>query len=389
MASNTFHNVHISGISFIVPDNFKHSVDDFPQFFDNNPKKMARAKKIMGYGDTYVSIEGLTVVDMAEVAANDLFDNLKISRDSIDALVFVSQSPDYPVPASACVLHDRLGLSESCATYDINQGCTGWVYGLWNASSLIESRACKRVLLISGDLALDMDSLTGGNSRVSNKMSSLIFSSGACATILEYSKVDNPMYFSIGSRGSGYEAIIAITGGARLMYDEDVLHTQIKDKQGESWSLMNGFMDGLRVFDFSMEVPPKNVKELLEYSGYSINDVDFFAFHQANKQIVENIAGIIGLPDGKYSSETFTKYGNMSGVSSASNLMDVCGEKFNHSKMKVAVVSFGIGLSWASVLMDLGNIYCSGIKFHTFENIKSRKEIIQYWIDKISNYSGS
>lgn len=79
----------------------------------------------------------------------------------------------------------------------------------------------------------------------------------------------------------------------------------------------------------------------------------------------------------------------MASVSSISNLLDVYGEKLNHSKMKVAVVSFGIGLSWASVLMDLGNIYCSGIKFHTFKNIKSRQEIIQYWIDKISNYSGS
>lgn len=388
MALNCYKNVKILGLSFIVPDNLKHSVDDFPQFFDNNPKKMARAKKIMGYGDTYVSVEGLTVVDMAEVAANDLFDNLKISRDSIDALVFVSQSPDYPVPASACVLHDRLGLAESCAMYDINQGCTGWVYGLWNASSLIESKACKRVLLLSGDMALDPSTLTGGSAKVENKLSSLIFSSAACATLLEYSEVENPMYFSIGSRGSGYEAIINISGGARLLFDEDLLNIEIKDKKGDSWNL-GAFMDGLSVFNFSMEVPPKNVKELLEYSGCNIDDVDFFAIHQANKQIVENVAGIIELPENKYSSETFTKYGNMAGVSSVSNLIDVCGEKLNHSKMKVAVVSFGIGLSWASVLMDLGNIYCSGIKLHTFKNIKSRKEIIQYWTDKISNYSGS
>lgn len=388
VAFNCYKNVKVSGISFIVPDNVKYSVDDFASFFDNNPKKISRAKKIMGYGTTYPAPEGVTAVDMLEVAANDLIANMNIDKDTIDGLVFVSQAPDYITPPSSNILHSRLGLSEECALFDLKQGCTGFVYGLWASSSLVESKACKRLLLLCSDFIINFDG-DGYSQSVDNKVSSLIFSSGACAVLLEYSENSSPMYFNIGSRGSGYEQIILPAGGARLLIDKDILDTEIRDKDNNPWNLTSGFMDGLGVFNFTMEVVPGHIKKLMEYAGTGIDDIDFFAIHQANKQIVENIAGLVGLPDEKYSSETFTKYGNMSGVSSASNLIDACGEKLNHSTMKVAVVSFGIGLSWASVIMDLGNIYCSGIKFHTFKNIKSRKEIIEYWVNKFKNYSGS
>ena len=389
MSFNVYNNVKIMGLSFIVPDNIKYCVDDYPQFFDNNPKKLARAKKIMGYGTTYHVPEGVTPVDLLEIAANDVINSLDIDINTIDGLVFVSQAPDYITPPSSNILHSRLGLSEECALFDLKQGCTGFVYGLWTASSLVESKACKRVLLLCSDVSIDVDSLQ--DKVVESKSASLIFSSGACALLLEYNSNNNvsPMYFHLGSRGSGYEQIITPSGGSRLYIDKDIFDIRVEDKDGNPWSLTSGFMDGLGVFNFSIEVVPGHIKKLLKYSGHSISDIDFFAIHQANKQIVDNVAMLAGIPDDKYSTETFSKYGNMSGVSSANNLVDVLGQELNDKTFKVAVVSFGIGLSWASVVMDIGNIYCSGIKFHTFKNIPTRQDTINYWINKFKNYSGS
>lgn len=388
MAFNCYKNVKISGLSFIIPDNIKYSVDDFASFFDNNPKKIARAKKIMGYGTTYPAPECITAVDMLEVAANDLLAQINIDKQTIDGLIFVSQSPDYITPPSSNILHGRLGLSEECSLFDLKQGCTGFIYGLWTASSLVESKACKRILLLCSDFITDFSN-DGYSQGVDNKMSSLIFSSGACAALIEYAENTTPMYFHIGSRGSGYEQIILPAGGARLLIDKDILDTKIHDKDNNIWSLTSSFMDGLGVFNFTMEVVPPHIHKLMKYAKVTVDDIDFFAIHQANKQIVKNVAELSSIPENKYSTETFTKYGNMSGVSSICNLIDSIGEQLNDSINKVAIISFGIGLSWASVILDIGNIYCSGIKLHTFKKIQTRKDTIKYWIDKFKNYSGS
>lgn len=385
MSANCFKYVKISGISFIMPNNIKHSVDEYLEYFDNDIKKLTRAKKIIGYGNTYSSPNGITTVDLCETAANDLIQNLNINKNTIDAVIFISQSPDYIAPSSASVLHGRLDLPETCSAFDMNQGCTGWVYGLWTASSLVESGACQKVLLLAGDNVVDAEDI--GNA--SNKVNSLIFSSAGCATLIERSTTENPLYFLIGSRGKEFEQIIMPAGGARLKIDKQILDTTIEDKNGNLWNLNSTFMDGLGVFNFSINDIPEHVNQLMNYSGSSIKDIDFFAIHQANKQIVKNIASLLNIPADKYSAETFTNYGNMSGVASISNLIDMYGQQLQTEYKKTAVISFGIGLSWASVVMNIGNIYCSGIKMHTFKDYKTKNDTINYWINKIKNYSGS
>lgn len=388
MSLNSFNHIKILGLSFIVPDNLKKNIDDYPHYFDNNSKKLARAKKIIGYGTTYPSPEGVTAVDMCEVAANDLLTTINIDKQTIDGLIFVSQSADYIAPPSSNILHSRLELSEECALFDLTQGCTGFVYGLWTASSLIESKACKRILLLCSDFVTDFSD-NGYHQDVDNKISSLIFSSGACAVLIEYIENTTPIHFHIGSRGSGYEQIIRPAGGARLLIDKDILDIKIHDKNNNTWSLTSTFMDGLGVFNFTMEVVPKHIQKLMKYAEVTTDDIDFFAIHQANKQIVKNVAELSNIPENKYNTNTFTKYGNMGGGSSICNLIDSFSEQLNKKISKVAVISFGTGLSWASTILDIGNIYCSGIKLHRFEKISTRKDIIEYWINKFKNYSGS
>lgn len=381
MAKSVFNNVKISGISFIIPDNYIYKADDYIHLFENNEKKISRAKKMVGYGTRYFSPDNITAVDACEVAANDLIQNLNIDLNTIDALIFVSQVPDYRTPASASVLHGRLNLPETCAVFDVNQGCTGYVYGLWLASSLIESKACKKVLLLASD------NKTKERKEPENTYSKnvLIFSSGSSATLLEYSENAAPSYYMIGSDGKGYEAIIAPFGGSRIPLTTEILDKEIEYKDGSKSKLVNGFMDGQAVFYFSINTVPNHVRELLAFSKNDYNSIDFFAIHQANKQIVEAIASDLQLPDDKYSSDTFINYGNMSDISCLSNLIDKKYDDLCSKSNKIALISFGIGLSWASAVINLDNIYCSGIKFYTFPEEDNKQQLLSYWIEKITN----
>lgn len=381
MAKSVFNNVKISGISFVIPDNYIYKADDYIHLFENNEKKISRAKKMVGYGTRYFSPDNITAVDACEVAANDLIQNLNIDLNTIDALIFVSQVPDYRTPASASVLHGRLNLPETCAVFDVNQGCTGYVYGLWLASSLIESKACKKVLLLASD------NKTKENSEPENAHSKeiLIFSSGSSATLLEYSENTTPSYYMIGSDGKGYEAIIAPFGGSRIPLTTEILDKEIEYKDGSKSKLVNGFMDGQAVFYFSINTVPNHVRELLAFSKNDYNSIDFFAIHQANKQIVETIASDLQLLEDKYSSDTFINYGNMSDISCLNSLIDKKYNDLCSKKIKTALISFGIGLSWASAVIDIDTIYCSGLKFYTFPEEDNKQQLLSYWIEKITN----
>lgn len=382
MAVSQFNHVKISGIEYVVPNNICRNIDDYLHFFDNNPKKLQRAKKIIGYGSIYKAPEGITTSDICEYAATKLISKLNIDIKSIDILIFVSQSPDYYAPPTSQVLHKRLNLSESCAVFDVTQGCTGYIYGLWLASSLIESGAAKKVLVCAGDN-------TYFDPELEQKIKNLLFSDAGSATLLEYSDNLIMSHYLIGSNGNGVEAGIYPAGRDRLPISEKILNTIIVDKDGNKWKLHEGFMDGLAVFDFTMNIVPEHIIGLLQSSNYSVDDIDFFAIHQGNKQIVQTLAEKAGIPEAKYSVETFSKYGNHGGISCLSNLMDNYADTLKHKMKKVALISYGTGLSWASVIVEIGNIYCSGIQLVHFEPVRNHNEEFEYWVNKISNYSAS
>lgn len=381
MGFNQFCKAKISGVSYIVPSNCPKHIDDYIYLFDNNIKKLERNKKIMGYGNTYLSPAGLTSVDICEVAANNLLSNLSIDRHSVDALIFVSQFADYITPPSSQILHSRLNLSKQCFVYDLLQGCTGYIYGLWNAFSLIESGAANRILLLCGD------SLPAHFSSENKKGGNLIFSSAGSATLVERSNTESISSFLIETDGSKYESIIIPAGGARLPITSDILNLKISDKDGNIWQLNESFIDGLSVFDFSIKDVPQHILSLFDYTKLTIDDIDFFAIHQANKQIIDAIMSVIGVPDNKYSTKTFTKYGNHSCSSVLSNLIHVYGESISKRKSHIAMTSFGSGLSLASCILDIENIYSSGIILHNFKDIETPADVLQYWANKISNYS--
>ncbi len=374
MVKSKFENVKISGISMVVPDYVK-SIDDDLEYFDNNPQKLARTKKIVGFGTRYVAPENCTTVDLCEAAARKLIDDMKIDVNELDAVVFVLQKPDYSEPGSACVVHGRLGLPKTCAAMDINHGCTGYVYGLWTVSSMIQSGACRKVLMLAGDKPTSMSR--------TNRITEPVFGDAGSATLIEYSEKGTPSYFDMGADGTGYEAIIIPSSGERLPVDKDILDLTVVDEKGTPWKLNRTYMNGMEVFNFTINEVPANMQRVMAYADVTADSLDFAVLHQANKQIVETVASKAGFPAEKYSAETFSTYGNQSTASIPGVICHLLKDKVSNGKQRLMLSAFGIGLAWGAAIVELDHIYCSGIVARKFDHLRTREEEITYWINKI------
>jgi len=371
MAKSTFRHVRITGITAVVPEKCIN-IDDEIEFFNNDPKLLERNKKILGLGTRHV-IDGRTCFsDLCEAAANRLFEKLAVDRATVDTLLVSSTSHDYRYPATACVLQNRLGLPETVMCNDLcGLGCSAYVHALLQAFALIESGASKRCLICAGDLkSLHSDRR--------NRNSNMLFGDAATATLVEYSGEETPSYFVTGSRGAGWDKLIAPAGGHDIPIYADIAGLEVVDASGNVWRMWDDIMKGMEIFKFSTEVGPKSVSEALELAGCRLEDVDYFAFHQANKQIVRSVGMYLGLPADKFSTEAFRNYGNC-GV--AAVVTDVCHNLHGKKLQKVCVTGFGVGLSWASVLLDLGQTFIGPVEeYKTPDGKMTREEKIRYWI---------
>jgi 3-oxoacyl-[acyl-carrier-protein] synthase-3 len=347
MARSFFDKVKISGICTVVPAR-EVCIDDEIDIY-GSLKNIERTKKIVGINRRRISDKGVTASDLSECAAKKLIKDMNIDTDEIEALLFVVQSPDFLAPATSFYLHKQLGLSKNCAVFDINHGCAGYTYGLWVSSCLIQTGSCKKVLLLVGDQP--------AGTKIKGE-SSLLFGDAGSATLLEYAQGTNPSYYILGSDGTGYETIIVRNGLARNPYNLK----NIEDYAEEDGTItFRTHMDGLKVFDFTIEVVPANIQDVLEFAGKTKEDIDCFVLHQANKYILENIADKLNVPIEKVPYSTLEKYGNLSSASLPSVICDFLREKVSTAKQTVVMSGFGIGLAWASCVLDLENIYCPEI----------------------------
>lgn len=291
MAVSQFKHVKISGISVVVPEK-EINIYDEVQYYNNSIKKIDRMRKMVGFWKRRVADDTTTPADLAFNVAQNLIKEMNIDKSTIDALVFVVQQPDVMSPSTAYFLHDKLGFQQSCIATDINQGCAGWVFGLHMVSQMIESGTYKKVLLLNGDTpSVGIDP--------SNRNEAPIFGDGGCATLVEYSKDKIDSYYNIDTVGSGFEAIISPFSGVRFRLDwtnNDALTTlskltkeKITMPTGKVVPLMGGYMDGIAVFDFTINYVPENIKTVLKYAGLTPEDIPVLCLHQANKQIVQSV----------------------------------------------------------------------------------------------------
>ena len=383
MTLSQYKHVIIKGISAVVPQR-EINIYDEAQYYENNIKKIDRMRKIAGFYKRRIVEEGTTASDLSIQAAEILINGLHINKSNIEALIFVRQRPDYARPSTAFFIHEQLGLEKSTLAFDISLGCTGWMQGMYVAHSLIESGACKNVLLLAGDTpSLEIC--------IDDRINAPVFGDAGSATFLEYCEKENSAYFDAGADGSGFESLISPGSGYRfgLKYpldkhieDNKNLLEPFTDKLGNEARITDIYMDGIKVFGFTMKEAPASIKRVLEFSNLNETNIDYLILHQANKQIVQNVADLAGFPEEKAPYSSFENYGNASVVSIPVAINhNLCNKQI---KKKILCCSFGCGLAWCSGIFNFDNVYLSGVQNYIEpENKKSRQDWIDYWKKKI------
>lgn len=301
---------------------------------DNPDWNLAEIEEKTGIKTRHLVGVGETAADLAECAARALFDR-GIDPGGIGALIFVSQSPDYALPTTACLLQHRLGLPTNCMAFDVNLGCSGFVYGLGVSVSLIDSGLATNVLLLCSDT---YSHYIGKNDRTCRP----IFSDGGAAVLVGKGRNAIAGGFVFGSDGSGGKNLIVENSGGR--------HSAKSMAISSAPSL---YMNGPQVFMFTMAAVPKLVMRILEASGTDIDEIDLFVFHQASTLVLENIARQLKLPDRKLFSN-ISHVGNTVSATIPIALADAALEGKLGPKKKILICGFGVGYSWGGAIIEWG-----------------------------------
>lgn len=287
-----------------------------------------------------------TTSDLCYEAAERLLTDLQWNKDEVDAIIFVSQTADYILPATACILQDRLGLSRECYALDIALGCSGWVYGLSVVAGLLSKDGIKKALLLAGD----------AKKRAKSEYDPL-FGHAGTVTAVEYSEGAVGLKFHVGTDGSGFDAIITPDGGSRNQFTEDSLQL-IQGADGVKRHRLQTVMKGMDVFAFGITTVPKTVRKLLERCQIDIDSVDYFIFHQANRMMNEKIRKKLKLSEEKVP-YCMQKFGNTSSASIPLTIVTQIADVTRNSSLHFLACGFGVGLSWATVLFDIKSIVVS------------------------------
>jgi 3-oxoacyl-[acyl-carrier-protein] synthase-3 len=324
------------------------SLNDESGFYGGNSAQLERLKKTIGLSERRVVDEHTTTADLCLAAAKDLIARSTLEPAAIDAIIFVTQTPDYPQPCNAALLHRDLGCRLECAAFDVSLGCSGYVYGLWLAHLLVDSAGYQNVLLLAGDTV----------SRIihpQDRALAPLFGDGGSATWIQRSNNGtSPAHFEFFTDGSGYDSLMVPAGGFRMPATAETAILKA-DTQGNVRSLNNLYMDGAAIFSFTISQIPKAVERLLAAVACDKNSVDRFVFHQANRYLLGNIAKRIGVAANKVPMATVERYGNQSSASIPTALLYECADAIieNHLPTRLLLCGFGVGLSWGTALLEM------------------------------------
>lgn len=303
----------------------------------------AQIEEKTGIAKRHVCAHDEIASDCAIAAANKLFDQHPSEKEHVDFLIFVTQSPDYASPTTACIIQDRLGFSKSIGAIDINLGCTGFVYGLSVAKGLIATGAAKHVLLLTSETLTKYIHEFDYSSRT-------IFGDAGAAIIISNSDSENVGQFAFGTDGSGKDIMIKPNGSFRYPLTH-LCGLDYTDKYGNQTNPNNFHMDGPEVFMFSLKNVPGLVNRTLANNGLTIDDIDLFIFHQANGFMLEKLRKKCEIPP-----EKFFMYLKEVGNTVSSTIPIALNEAEKQGvlepKMKVLLAAFGVGLSMAGTVIE-------------------------------------
>ncbi len=327
MINNTIRGIKISSICAAVPDNLVTLEDCAESEIKNNEFNIAKYKKSTGVSEKYLCIKQQAPSDLCVYAAEKIITEKNIDRSEIGVIVYVTLSPDYRNPATACVMQYRLGLSSSCIAFDMNMGCSGFGYGLNVISSLLATSNSSKALLLCGELAGQTPAR-----KYKDLSDYYLFGDAGSAILLEKtgSEKDSLTIYS-ASDGSGFKSII--TYGGYVRHAEAPIESK---------------MDGVEVFNFAVDKAPEMIKAYMNDMGTTPDDYDKLVLHQANLYIMKQIAKRTGFPLDKMA-VSIDKFGNTSSASIPLTIANDYGKDDSDSTKRFLTCGFGVGLSWAAV----------------------------------------
>jgi 3-oxoacyl-[acyl-carrier-protein] synthase III len=341
MATKTVSGVRLAGVSSAVPSQ-SHEVAELTSVFGEDDVR--KIIKSAGVRARRISPPNVCTSDLCGAAAEGLLDALGWERDSIDALIFVSQTPDYVLPATSCVLHGTLGLAASCAAFDLNLGCSGYPYGLWLASEILRG-SFRRILLLTGDTITKL-------AAPRDRSVALLFGDAGTATALEADPDAPDMHFEMGTDGTGKDHLIVPGGGFRTPHTA-ALAEATEREGGNIRSDENLYMNGGEIFGFTLNRVPPLVEAILKNSGWTRESADAFVFHQANRFMLQHLGKAMKLPADKMVLG-LEEFGNTSSASIPLALTTGLRERLSSSTMRLVLAGFGVGFSWAGAAITAG-----------------------------------
>jgi len=331
----------ISNISVYLPQNKLTNAMLQREFPDLKIKELTRLTGVFSRG---IAGENESSLDMAVQAAEKLFSESEVSKSAIDFVIFCSAGGDYITPASACIIQDKLGLSQQCGAFDFNQGCTGYIYGISLADSLIKAGNASNILLLTSETITK-------TIHPKDKANRAIFGDAATASLIQISSGKSKMgQFVFGTDGSRFDQIIIKHGRERFPLPQ-FAEADFLDDFGNVRNHANFYMNGAEVFNFSVAKAPELVNTLLEQSNLVLDDIDLFVFHQANQIILETIGRKLKIPQEKIVIELENTGNTVSSTIPIALQKAIKTGKIKRGD-KILIAGFGVGFSWGGSVLD-------------------------------------
>ncbi|MCR4030927.1 MULTISPECIES: ketoacyl-ACP synthase III [Flavobacterium] len=327
----------IKAIEYVYPEN-KITNEDLGKMYPDYD--FSKFEEKVGIKNRYW-VKEETAFDLALQACEKLFENQ--DKNQIDYILYCTQSPEYFLPTTACILQNKLGLKKNIGALDFNLGCSGFTYGVSLAKGLILSGQVKNVLLVTAETYSKYLHPLDRSNRA-------IFGDAATATLISYDEIDGIGEFIFGTDGSGFDKLIVKNGCSRFPFDQNA--PEIVYGTDNTYSDNHLYMNGPEVFNFTSEVIPSFTKEILEKNNVSTDDVHQFVFHQANAYMLNFMRKRL-----KIQSEIFF-IDLENGGNTVSCTIPIALKKYSEtieSEKIVAIVGFGVGLSWSGGLIKIKN----------------------------------
>jgi 3-oxoacyl-[acyl-carrier-protein] synthase III len=331
MAITEIRACRIRAVCSTVPSRLFDNLTETTAF---DPEEVDKVVKMAGVRTRYLASEQICSSDLCSAAARRVLERLSWDPKSVDALIFVTQSQDYLLPSTACLVQHWLGLSDNCAAFDVGLGCSGYPYGLWLASMMLNGGGLKRVLVLHGETPTRF-------SDKSDRSVALLFGDAGSATALEAAPdLDGePWWFSLHTDGSGWRDLIIEGGGFRDRFPADLRKHFVS-------------MNGAGIFNFAIKRVPSVIEDTLKASGVGREAIDYFVLHQSNLFIMRHLARKMKIPESKIPF-SIQRFGSAGGPSIPLTLTQGGLNRPAERALRLLLVGYGVGLSWGSSLISL------------------------------------